>query len=254
MTSTTSGARLAEAMAIANSAFPAKFWTFAKGRTRPREPLFGFRVCDPDDIDNIIVEAEDNDPVECVRRAILSAGLSANPVPASEPEPVAEGSAELLPCPFCGSKAERYTNPLNGLPTMANCVQCGASAFDKKWNRRAKPVPTPDGAVTDAMVEAALHGADYIPNADNRKWMRAALSAALSHPADGWRLVPEKPTDEMMHSAACAHYGKRRVGLTGIDGISMTVNGIDYNFRTAFKRFWKGALAAAPLAVKPEGE
>ena len=40
--------------------------------------------------------------------------------------------------------------------------------------------------VNDAMVEAALHGADYIPNDDNRIWMRAALTAAL---AEMWRPI-----------------------------------------------------------------
>lgn len=32
-----------------------------------------------------------------------------------------------------------------------------------------------------AAVEAALEGADYIPNEANRKWMRSAITAALSH-------------------------------------------------------------------------
>lgn len=40
--------------------------------------------------------------------------------------------------------------------------------------------------VTDEMVEAALDGAEFIQNADNRQWMRAALTAALA--------VAEKPT------------------------------------------------------------
>lgn len=42
--------------------------------------------------------------------------------------------------------------------------------------------------VNDAMVEAALRGADYIPNDDNRIWMRAALTAAL---AEMWRPIEE---------------------------------------------------------------
>ncbi|UYZ08576.1 hypothetical protein CFBP5507_06125 [Agrobacterium salinitolerans] len=63
---------------------------------------------------------------------------------------------------------------------------------------------------------------------------------------EGWQLVPIKPTKDMAYAAACAHYGKKRVDQTGIEGISMTVNNIDYNFSAAFRRFWKGALAAAP--------
>ncbi|WP_421440462.1 hypothetical protein [Agrobacterium tumefaciens] len=68
---------------------------------------------------------------------------------------------------------------------------------------------------------------------------------------EGWQLVPTKPTKAMAYAAACAHYGKKRVDQTGIEGISMTVNNIDYNFATAFCKFWKGALSAAP--VKQEG-
>ncbi len=68
---------------------------------------------------------------------------------------------------------------------------------------------------------------------------------------EGWQLVPKKPTKAMAYAAACTHYGKRRVDQTGIEGISMTVNNIDYNFSTAFLKFWKGALAAAPS--KQEG-
>jgi len=34
--------------------------------------------------------------------------------------------------------------------------------------------------ISDKAVEAALDGADFIANADNRKWMRAALAPAAS--------------------------------------------------------------------------
>lgn len=55
--------------------------------------------------------------------------------------PRAEGV--LLPCPFCGHKAERMANVTHGDMSMVQCVSCGASAYDRKWNRRA---PTPDAA------------------------------------------------------------------------------------------------------------
>lgn len=53
--------------------------------------------------------------------------------------------------------------------------------------------------VTDAMVDAALHGADYIPNNDNRIWMRAALTAAL---AEMWRPIEDAPKDRPILLAA----------------------------------------------------
>lgn len=81
----------------------------------------------------------------------------------------------------------------------------------------------------------------------------SALSTQVQDVAipEGWQLVPIKPPKDMAYAAACAHYGKKLVDQTGIEGISMTVNGIDYNFSAAFRRFWKGALAAAP--EKQEG-
>ncbi|CAH2399098.1 hypothetical protein MES4922_210087 [Mesorhizobium ventifaucium] len=66
---------------------------------------------------------------------------------------------------------------------MATCIDCsiGVSRQDQ---------------VTDAMVEAGLDGAEYIPNADNRKWMRAALEAALaSQPVPAVAV-----TDAMVHA------------------------------------------------------
>ena len=70
--------------------------------------------------------------------------------------------------------------------------------------------------------------------------------------SDGWQLVPKQPTKEMAYKAACAHYGVGRVNAVGgIEGISMTVDSIDYNFQRAFRRFWKGALAASPAAPPP---
>ncbi|WP_370677604.1 hypothetical protein [Pleomorphomonas sp. PLEO] len=62
----------------------------------------------------------------------------------------------------------------------------------------------------------------------------------------GWKLVPEIPTKEMAHAAAGAHYGKRQVDQIGVVGIDVTANDINYTFLQAFRRFWKGALLAAP--------
>jgi hypothetical protein len=62
-----------------------------------------------------------------------------------------------------------------------------------------------------------------------------------------WVLVPREETEEMATAAAEAHFGKRRTAQSGgIDGIGMTVDGRDYSYRDAFKKFWKAALSAAP--------
>lgn len=52
--------------------------------------------------------------------------------------------------------------------------------------------------VTDEMVEAALEGAGYIPNKDNRIWMRDALTAVL---AKAWRPIEEAPRDSLRVSS-----------------------------------------------------
>jgi hypothetical protein len=75
--------------------------------------------------------------------------------------------------------------------------------------------------------------------------IRAASTSA--NVAQGCRLVPERITDAMIESAMEAHYGKRRVRAHGgATGIAMTVDEKDYNGYDAMRRFWKGALAAAP--------
>jgi hypothetical protein len=58
---------------------------------------------------------------------------------------------------------------------------------------------------TQKAVEAALDAADYIPNPDNRKWMRAALEAALA--VDGLVLVPKEPTQAMIDAALRFDWG-----------------------------------------------
>lgn len=58
-----------------------------------------------------------------------------------------EAEEELLPCPFCGSKAEVVeTHPVSTKSVLVRCQECGAfvTAFSTRdeaidaWNRRAK--------------------------------------------------------------------------------------------------------------------
>lgn len=52
--------------------------------------------------------------------------------------------------------------------------------------------------ISQKAVEAALDAADYIPNSDNRKWMRAALEAALAVDGlalQGWQPIESAPKD-----------------------------------------------------------
>ncbi|WGS43717.1 hypothetical protein LFL97_09435 [Burkholderia sp. JSH-S8] len=73
---------------------------------------------------------------------------------------------------------------------------------------------------------------------------RAAHVVAI--PA-GYALVPKRITAAMIESAMEHHYGKRRAQQNGgAGGIVMTVNDTDWSGIDAMRRFWKGALAAAP--------
>lgn len=76
---------------------------------------------------------------------------------------------------------------------------------------------------------------------------RAALATPSTAVVRDVRAVLPRLTEAMMRAACKAHYGE-----DNIDGISMTSRGIDYNFRQAFQRMWRGIRAE--LARHPEQE
>jgi hypothetical protein len=64
---------IAEAMALADSRFAEFFFLFSRGRASSGEPLYGFALFPPtlDAVDQPpIIEAQHDDPVECIRMAI----------------------------------------------------------------------------------------------------------------------------------------------------------------------------------------
>lgn len=74
----------------------------------------------------------------------------------------------------------------------------------------------------------------------------AMAAEAVAIPA-GYALVPNRITAAMIESAMEHHYGKRRVRQHGgAQGVVMTVNERDWSGVDAMRRFWKGALVAAP--------
>jgi Restriction alleviation protein Lar len=42
----------------------------------------------------------------------------------------------LLPCPFCGGKAERNDKLTKGVEGVVACSECGAATFASQWNTR----------------------------------------------------------------------------------------------------------------------
>ena len=100
----------------------------------------------------------------------------------------------LLPCPFCGSRAEYANNPMTGRNTMALCVSCGAEAFWRKWNTRAA-----------------------LPSTGFRAGVEAAAKVAESHAAP--KGVPQIDYDQACHDIATAIRTERcsvRIGRRGV--------------------------------------
>jgi transcription elongation factor Elf1 len=84
---------------------------------------------------------------------------------------ITEGAAKLLPCPFCGGKAERYTASVGvGFENrQVQCRQCGASAFDAKWQVRKL-----------GSLQVAWDAVDTLPSINFSDDEEAEILAALS--------------------------------------------------------------------------
>ena len=120
--------------------------------------------------------------------------------------------AELLPCPFCGGKAEAKKPDMSYEFTLIKCQECDAQTdegvdFDdaaEAWNRRAPAAPQtapisdelPQGFISDVLTAAGLvrHGkqckalADRLGDAIQKIWttsiaQRKAIAAAPQPPA-----------------------------------------------------------------------
>jgi hypothetical protein len=108
----------------------------------------------------------------------------------------------------------------------------------------ATPTTIKNAATRDSLVhliETRLLGVapdDQDLVLEDHDWRRiiAALAATNAEQVKG--KLP-RLTKSMMIAACKAHYGD-----DNIDGISMTVDGVDHSFRQAFKRMWSGIRAA----------
>lgn len=103
--------------------------------------------------------------------------------------------AELLPCPFCGGRAEAKKPDMSYEFTFIKCQECDAQTYEgvdfedaaEAWNRRAPAVPVPD--VTDAMIEAANEA--HCPFGDMHLAIQAAIAAATQPPEAAPVQLPE---------------------------------------------------------------
>lgn len=110
--------------------------------------------------------------------------------------------ADLLPCPFCGGRAETMGG--DSLLFGVSCRNCGAhiskvlqidesgSSIVAAWNRRAHPAVTPAPTLADAAKVpeiAALLGAVRGAVTDMQRagllWSAERLNAALRRIAEG---------------------------------------------------------------------
>ena len=113
--------------------------------------------------------------------------------------------SELLPCPFCGGEAERYTAAVGvGFENrQVQCRNCGASAFDKKWQVRPSTPSASAGeqrkvvarSLAQRFIERGgkrVTGSPYaswdaMPNSYQREFYEDAdaVLCALTRPAEG---------------------------------------------------------------------
>lgn len=66
---------------------------------------------------------------------------------------------------------------------------------------------------------------------------------AMMRPAEPPKRKKPRLNTEIIEAAAVGHFGKRGRMWDSIDGISMTVDSYDWNFRQAFTRMWHAAWA-----------
>jgi hypothetical protein len=105
--------------------------------------------------------------------------------------------------------------------------------------------------VSDEMIDAALDGADYVPNGDNRVWMRAALTAAL---AKAWRPIEEAPDDVEVLVCGYACAGFYTTNAKKIDGDWMLFVPDDDDFTAESSGHTHWMPLSEPPATKEAGE
>ncbi|HDR8931715.1 TPA: VRR-NUC domain-containing protein [Burkholderia vietnamiensis] len=134
--------------------------------------------------------------------------------------------------------------------------------FQEGWQAHASSANETGEKGADALAHEVWAAAQLVPGEgieDGVQRIAAILSRSPAMAAEaaaipaGYALVPVKITDEMIEAAMESHYGKRRVRQHGgAAGIAMTVNEHDWNGIDAMRRFWKGALAAAPQPAQAD--
>ena len=138
---------------------------------------------------------------------------------------------DLKPCPFCASPGRTTYMGLAANRWAVGCSSPGCFVltcdFESEpdaiaaWNRRPDPRPSPvgreevrekvaqkigsyvvhdDKGGPDTKVLHDVIGGDY-DEATRRVYELTDAILALFSPADGWRLVPETPTEEMLDEA-----------------------------------------------------
>lgn len=117
-----------------------------------------------------------------------------------------DSKAQLLPCPFCGGKAEAKKPDASYEFTLIKCQECDAQTDERidfadaaeAWNRRAPSLP--DQSIIEAVDGWFARNTGLGGCSDKDVAELAAIFAAAPKPAqvpEGWKIVPEEPTTEM---------------------------------------------------------
>ena len=110
--------------------------------------------------------------------------------------------SKLLPCPFCGGDVERRHNQFHGDMSMVSCRNCGATAYDKKWNRRAAPVNASMGE--EPNFAACCSSTDVsVCDCVNKNHIRVDYLPSRARPA-----VTPRPSSELVAALRGMHIGE----------------------------------------------
>jgi hypothetical protein len=156
-----------------------------------------------------------------------------------------DAGASLLPCPFCGGKANFSRNEFHGDDSMATCACCGATAFWRKWNERIAPTAEQAegvrvGESVAAFALRALVAAGHVPQSK----VDEALAIAANTPGVLAACSGDDPIDaedlEKLPALAKTKLGKRLYYMAYARG------------RASERRKASGEVRVKPRTIAPE--
>ena len=147
----------------------------------------------------------------------------------------------LLPCPFCGADTASYVTGDCEYTTCDTCLAEGPPCETQEeaarlWNTRTPATPDRGEDTDMAQLVALIHEVCDSAGAYGNMvhdTLLAGVNRLAANRAQGWRLVPVEPTEEMLRAGA-------GVWLGGI------VYMMDEAWLERMRQTWSPMLSAAP--------